>query len=563
MSDNYFGVDISKFFNSSQNSTIKLDYLKSIFKYLTDNVLINRSKLPDIRLIQKSLNSIDATFYKFYDTLTYSDGIIQKGFNQLLIKEKTINFDFDIHITDINLEITNTYSNIYNIYLNCNQDLNLYRSLSFINNNKTSDYINYIFQYNLTFNPFYFIYNCKEKEAIDNSNIAVFPFIYHYAFLLKIYENYSDVKSKVSSIIFKSSNIYTKEKIKTYFLNYITNNKTSIINKILDYFNGNIFLFSDNIDTRFKTAICSSLSPILEQLPNAFNDCLEINNILNDITTTIVYDSILQVNSHSVHESIYLTHEDFFNYSYDYKSDEVLNIKEQIKTLLNENLELLNNLELLPYKFKDSPLFFLNSHYILTLKILNILETNTTNLFNMTDYLSYIIQNLAVIKEFVKINKFNYNPDIIKYSILMHFKRLINTFINSESFTNWLLTKFYPKIINSNSIYSINSNYDCNKIVDTLKLLFNIIFVDDLISNILFKTYTDNISIDFENVINTSSFNTTLIDESFINSINSLFMDNEYLQNMVSNFFRASAVSKYLESLLYPYSIQKYLDDLT
>jgi hypothetical protein len=562
MDDNYFGIDVSKFFNSSQNSTIKLEYLKSIFKYLTDSVLINHIKLPDISIIQNSLDSIDSTFYKFHNTLTYSDDSnIQKGFRQLLIKEKTINFDFDVHITDINLEIIATYSNIYNIYLNCKQDLNLYRSLSFINNNKTSDYINYIFQYNLALNPFYFIYNCK--ESIQSYNVAVFPFIYHYAFLLKIYENYSDVKSKVSSIIFKPNNIYTKEKIKLYFKDYITNNKVSIINKILDYFNGNVFLFSDNITSKFKTGITSLLTPILNQLSDIFNTCPEINNILNDITTTIVYDSILQVNSHSVHENIYSTHEDFFNYSYDYKSDEISNIKEQIKKLLNENLELLNNLELLPYKFKDSPLFFLNSHYILTLKILNILENNTTNLFNTQDYLSKITPNLAVIKEFVKTNKFNYNPDIIKHSILMHFKRLINIFINSESFTNWLLIKFYPILINSNSIYSINSNYDCNKIIDILKLLFNIIFIDDLISNILFKTYTDNISIDFENVIKISSFNTTLIDDSFISSINSLFIDNEYLQNLVSNFFRASAVSKYLESLLYPYSIQKYLDDLT
>lgn len=558
---NYFNEDLSKFFNSSQNPEYKLNFLISAFSNLS-NFLINKTKIiPDLYKLQKILENIDISFYKLYNVDHLTSSTI--GYNSVSIQSIYMDSNYDININSIDKNILNVYELVYDIYNSCDKDMGLFRSLSILYNTNTYNYITYLLQYSFTLNPFHFIHNCEKYPTTYNyDDLIVFPFIYQYVFFLKVYESSSDINSIASTLI-STKPTYSKSKLIDYFKEYIDINKNTIIIKIITYFNNNIFLLGDIISPTFINNIIAILTDSILNLKSIFETCPEVDDLLNEITALIVHDIIIQSYSYTTLTNLYTdgyynTDELFtFSSNIDYFNKELNIIKSQISDWLNLNVEYLSNLELLSYKYKMSPLFFLNSYYILNSGIVDALSSNSINLIDIEQYLLKITitnTNVSNIKTYIENKKILFNQDTIKYSILIHFKKLISVFINSDLFTTWILTDLYPKIISiNNNIYPVNTD-NSYKNIDILKLLFNVIFTNDLISNILFKTYTDTLILDFKTVLNTITVDVNITD-SFKDSVNTIFLDNKHFQDIISNFFRASVVSKYINGLLTPYSI--------
>jgi len=568
---NYFGKDISKFLNSSQNPLFKLDSLNFSINYLKNNILQTQNTLLNLNISQDIFKTINCSNYKLYTSLVHTEIInsipIRKGYNSISIQSIYTDFDIDIYINSIDQNVYYIYNNLYNIYLNFNQDFNLYKCLTFLYNNNSQDYINSLLQHNLEFKPFNYIHNCNSYDENYNfENIAVFPFLYEYIFILKAYEFCSNIKSKTSELIFENdlNSIYSKSSIKIYFEQYIENNKTTILNTIIQYFCKNVLSLGNSISNNFIDQIRNNLLDSMDILIDEFKNNSEIDRLLNDITVSIVQDISLQIYSHStlkyIHETLYNQNDDYFtftsNFSYFVQDEE--NIKKQILNWMVGNTEYLNALELISYKYKLNPLFFLNSFYASHITIVDTLINNISNLYNINEYVSKInitSENISNISDFIRNNKVIFNEGIINYTCIIHFKKLISNFINSDIFINWLLKVFYPKIIKSiNLIYLINI-YDY-KHIDILKLIFNIIFVDSIINNTFMPTYVNNMVLDFETIIDESNIDTSFINDDFINSINLIFNDTKFFQDTISNFFRSSVVSKYLEGILESYSIR-------
>jgi len=566
---NYFGEHISRFFNESQNPSVKLEFIKSSFSYITNYISKNK-KLPNINDISQILSSLDYSIYKFYNSLLKTEienGIsISRGYNTVSIQSLTTSFDIDLYLTNLSPSNIQTYSDIYTIYNNCNQDLNLYKCLSFMCNNNSTNYINYFLQYNPKFNPFYYIHNCNPYEIpYSYENIAVFPFIYQYVYLLRCFEISSNFTDLLSDTLLSSLK-YNKNQLLSYFENYININNTNILNRFSEYFYKNILLLGKDISNSFKMAFKNILSGSISELINIFKNCLDVDIILNDLSVSIIYDSIMQTYSYTtfkyLHDSIYSFDNIYFTFSDNYQFfilDEE-NIKKQILNWMIENQSQLNYLEFLSFKFKEKPLFFINSHYSIHTNLIDYLYNNMSILYNLSDYLSKISvtdNNIQNIITFINNNGLIFTEDIISYTSIIYFKKLINSFINSNEFMDWIMTSFCPKLdISVKSIYPIE--LDIYKYIDDIKLLFNIIFVDDIINDKFFPDYISNMKTDFnsniQNVIVYPNLNDK-INSSLTTIINSTFMDNKYLQNIINNFFRSSIVSKYLEGILATHSI--------
>lgn len=563
----YFGEDISKFLNSSQSPSLKLDFLTSSFNYLINNGLYNQNSLQNLNISQDIFETMNVSNYKLYTSLVKTEIVnsipIRKGYNYISIQSIYTDFDIDMYIDNINQNIYYIYNNIYNIYINYNHDFNLYKGLSFLYNDNSQEYINYLLQYDPEFKPFNYIHNCEPFNLeYDFDNIIVFPFIYEYIFILKAYENCSNINSKLLNLIF-GNNTYSKASIKNYFEQYIENNKIDIINKIINYFCKDIFSLG-NTSNIFIDRIRDNLLSTMDELVTEFKNSPEIDEILNGITSTITNDINLQLYSYStlkyLHENLYNQNDDYFTFTnnFSYFVQDEMNIKKQILDWMVENTEYLNSLELLSCKYKISPLFFLNSFYSSHITIVDTLINNITNLYNINEYLSKInitAQNILNISNFISNNKIIFNEDAVKYASIIHFKKLISKFINSDIFMNWAMKTFYPKFIKS-----VNSRYpiiiDSYKHIDILKLVLNIIFVNDIISNNFMPTYVNNMIIDFETGIDLTEYDTTSINADFLQNINSIFTDDKYFQDIISNFFRSSIVSKYLDGILESYSIK-------
>jgi len=561
---NYFGEDISKFLNSSQNPLIKLDSLISSIDYLMpqiQNFLLNLNISPDTFKFMNSSN------YKVYTSLINTEIInsvsVNKGYNYITIQSIYPSFDIDLYINSIDQNIYYVYNNIYEIYINYNKDFNLYKSLCILYNNSPQEYTNYLLQYDAGFNPFNFIHNCKPYNLdYDFSNIAVFPFLYEYMFILKCYESCTDTKTKLSELIFKN-NKYSKSLLKACFEQYIFLNKEQILETIIIYFCKNILSLGNSISNIFIDQIKNLLLSTFDTLINDFNNDIEIDKALNNITTSIVYDSSLQLYSYTalkyLHENIYNQSDNYFTFTnhFSYFIQEEDNIKKQILDWMSKNTEYLNSLIIISYKYNLTPLFFLNSFYASHVTVINTLVNNLSNLYNVDEYLSKInitSTNITNIKNFIGNNKIVFNSNIIKYTCTLYFKQLIFNFMESDTFINWLLKIFYPKLITSiNSLY-LTKLYD-HKHIDILKILFNTIFLNDIKSNNFAPLYVNNMCEDFETAIDSVTYNVNNINDLFINSINSIFKDNLDFQNILSNFFRSSVVSKYLEGILKSYSI--------
>jgi len=593
----YFSEDISKFLNTSQNPIYKLNFFKNSFNYLVNNTLYSQKYLPNLNVSQ----NIDATNYKLFTSLSkkttidnipmkigyspisiqssyitvnddmYSSAIqqdlysiIKKIYDPISIRSLSIDFNIDMYLNLIQQDIYYIHNNIYDIYLKSEKDFNLYQSMSILNNNLPSDYINYLLQYNLNFKPFCYIHNCEPFNLQYNfDTVVVFPFIYEYIFLLKAYEECSNLKDKLSTLIFKD-NAYSKRSIKLYFSDYIINNRNDILTKITEYFYKNVFLLGKTISESFINQINTLLIPTFTDLITKFQNSLEVDKLLSDLTVTLIYDLSLQLYSYTslkyLHENIYNVEDNYFTFTnnFSYFITEEENIKKKIFDWMLENTEYLKSLEIINYKYKLDPLFFINSFYVSHSTIVDTLINNVSNLIDINEYLSKIFitsDNMTNLSDFISTNKIIFNEEIIRYGCIIHFKKLISKFINSEEFLDWLLKTFYPTFIKTlNSIYPINK--DDYSYIDTLKFLFNVIFIEDMILNKFAPIYVDNIILDFEDIVNNLTYTPTSINSDFIKLITSIFDNNKFLKEIISTFFRSSFISKYLEGILNPYSIK-------
>jgi len=289
---------------------------------------------------------------------------------------------------------------------------------------------------------------------------------------------------------------------------------------------------------------------------------IDSNVIKSDIISSIVYDSTIQIYTwtatKNLFSSFYEELDSLLNISKSYNefvAEEEASKDESIKWF-DENIKELQMLEYIPYQFSLTPLFFFNTYYIVHKQFSIDLINRTSSNFNVRDWINSISYDNNSHKDglydYLESHPLEYDHNIIKLCSFLHLNKIIDSFCNSDEFKSWIINDIFIEIRKKLSLQYLY-HLDEYKFVDDIRLYFKLIFMKDILDDILFNSYISVISNNF----NSSIVNCTTTDILSMNieTFNSFF-DQDTISNLLDDFFKSSIVSKYLNGILSNYSLE-------
>lgn len=514
-----------------------------------DNTEKNNELLSSLKLQELNLNK----------TLTYDtdiNGVRNKtGFNQLTIMSTFLDQDVQQFLNDISSDFTQLsiqldqmssgFSNNSFYFQTINQNVQKYASL--ISDLLEDEDIHYRF--------FNFIAN-RNVDSEDSGKIA---FLYIYSFFL-LYLGYSKLTKYQSSIFYQliDNDRLNPTDIANEFSIYYDRNTDRLVDLIEQYCYKNIFKFSGNYTTLFDSAVDEKVSQSLQRLVNMFVDNVENFTQDNKFLTNLLATSVDQLSYYTSLERL----DDFYDnldQLFDVDVFGVLGLEEDrmyqdVADYARDNLEDVESLEYVAWQFNATPLYFINTHYILHYQYASNLVDEMKVPFNIDSWANmfdFTNDRNYKYKFFFSTRPFVYSDHIVDRCAKYLFSDLIDEFMRSPLVTQWIISDFFPSLLKG-----VNSNYykqiDIYKYIDNIRWIIKLIFVNDIFNEELFNSYTSQLRSYISSWIATDysvNFSDITVDLIFANYPRS------QIQNFLNGLTKSSFVDSYLKALLSKYSI--------
>jgi len=185
----YFRDELSKFLNSTQNPTVKLNDISTSIDYIHDLIQNHKFIFPEIdEDFKELLSNNNISNYKLFTKLIEKkeiDGKLTKiGYNTLKVKLLHSDYDLSLLFEMLDSFYIQTYENVFKIGKNCSTDMNLLKSLCYLLIDNSDIFYNDLSQFNETDHTFPFIFR-QDKYELDREDISyvsIFLMIYGYLF---------------------------------------------------------------------------------------------------------------------------------------------------------------------------------------------------------------------------------------------------------------------------------------------------------------------------------------------------------------------------------------------
>lgn len=515
-----------------------------LFNQITTTFLnLNSSRLPflseDILNIFKIEKNSPEHFSDSLLILDPNTNTLNSGFNKIAIE--SVILEPESLLSSINSDFKPLFVNLKTISDNIFGDLVRFRDLKRLNSSfRVEDF----FLFEIDKFSRYTINN-DDKSVLNNMSAIgnmLGRFVIHHVF-----------RDNLKQIDIQNNFIRTT--IDTRFSSYIDSNKNNLATILSSFIFSNVLLLT-NISPTLKSNTDSVIATSLLNLKSIFSQAL--NNIALSFYGQVILNNIIK----------FLT-----NYLTSTSIDFVIPNDDTLKSMENgfydslrqkitdTNLSRLEDLEKISYQFKNSPLFFINSHYLLYNDFINFL-INDNDIIN--DISLVKLNNIADWKSFITIpNPPSFNlinsldtSKAVEYSVVKHFLEIIVKFIDLKEFEDYLTDTFFLVLENEIKKFFPGVKQKLFDNIDQFKIVFKFILIQDLINGVLWSQFLTDFRNEFVSItlnpITSSDVSKSLVDFQ-------LQEENISLQRLLNNFFISSTMSLILDIVLDNYRIiQKF-----
>jgi len=552
-------------------------YVENFVEEITDNIheilpLIINGKLnlfESDNINNELLSSLKAYDINLYKTLTFDtmiNGIRNKtGFNKLTILSMFFEQNIQQFLNDIPADFMQSAIQLDQIAKGFGYDFRYFKCINMCVQKYESLIIDLCDDLNIQYRFFNYLFN-RLNDTSDSGKIS---FLYLYSFII-LYLGYSKITKYQSTIFYyiTDNNRLKPTQIGTDFRNHYILNKNNIINTIENYCYKNIFKFNGTYTSLFDSKIDIKLDESLLQLVDIFNNNINEFTSGSNFLTKLISNCVDQ---HSYYSALYWVNNANPNISNDISFYEQLNkffdvdifatleleedrIYEDIKTNVIENIDILEHVEYVAWQFNTSPIYFLNSYAVLHYQYSSNIVDSMKVVFNIDNWnqkFEYTNNRNIEYRNYLISHPFVFNSSIIKRCSFYSFSDLISTFMDSEYVTNWIISDFFPALLNG-----VNENYyknlDVYKFIDKIRWVIKLILIQDVFDNKLFAAYKNELNNYFRTMID-DDYDANLSD---IN-INTIFSNypKAQISNILNGIYKSSFVNDYLNTLTSKYAI--------
>jgi len=552
----YFREELSKYLNNTQNPAVKLEEIRNSINYIFNLIENENYTFPVITDKFKELLTNNSLFNhnlfdKLVEKVTINGKLTKIGLNTLKVKTLYSEYDLSTLLEMLSSVYTQTYETIYQINKGCLGNAKIFKSLCYLINGVDINFYDNLLKFNdnsVCF-PFIFRQNKYEFDREDIEYISSFLMVYSHLLLFSLYKNTSHFYLTLLNNIVDDP---TRPEINESFENYLTDN-TIVINRMTSFCIDNVLSLSGTVSNNVVVELNGIMETAILKLINLFQD---FNISDQDVVSNITYDSVIQTytwtsvkNSYS---SFYEELPNILNMNktfQDFVIEEENSKNETIKWF-TQNISELKMLEYVAYQFSLNPVFFFNAYYIIHKKFSIDLVNRTSNNFDIQNWFNSFSYDPELhgtnLYNYLRTHQLEYDYNNIKLCSFVRLNIVINDFCSSDLFKNWVINDILLQMRKKLSLQYLY-HIDEYKFVDDICLYFKLIFIKDILDDVLFNSYISSISNHFNNpaLINCKSSEVRVMNIETFNS----FISQDTVSQILDNFFKATMVNKYLNKI--------------
>lgn len=549
---------LNKMFSVHFIDEIKTDLNEILPLIISGNLSVPKKNLINNELLE-ALHIDECKFQKQLTEDSTNSGIRNKvGFNKLTIISMFLREDVKHFLNDLDSQYTLSSIQLSKLKELCNGNMVYGKLLSQMTNGFGRLLIEPITDDDLKYQIFKYIYNRIEDVESDSGTIA---FLYLYSFLV-LYSAYSKINKFQTEVFYHISDNgrLTIDQIGSEFESYYLNNQSSLINDVGNYCYRNIFQFNYDYSALFDNTVDVGISLSFSNLFTLFKDNITLF-INEDFTSGLLFLISDQICLNTAEYWMRDESESFYEYLPNLYNVDIFGtvileedyIYAETMNYLSFNLDELEQLEYIAFQFNADPIYFINSyiylHYVYSSDVVDKMKL-AFDIGEWYEKLDFTSDRNSKFNEYLENHQFVYSDDLVKRAALLSFADVIRDFISSEEVTEWIISDFFPALLNSIKI-NYHVNIDVYNYVDDIKCILNFKLITELFNDNIWETYI----IEFSNYISgfIVDYNVDISDSNYNLIFNSIPKDK--VEGILNGIFKSASINNYLKSLFSKYAI--------
>lgn len=607
----FFSIPCSRLLNNFLYSKTKFNDINKSILSLHQILITGEFKFPTLNLnLTETSEIVNIIYEKTFDKLISNNNGNITGYDTAKIYEQS-NSQIDLYLNDLPTNYKNLVLQLQNIYEISNKNLDHYRLLLYTLNSLNDVYninsnLDVFEDFNNLFKFLYFKQSLSENIKIKNEDsLSVIPTLLAIEIFKRIYTYANNtVNNGVSNLYLIGSNTFVKpEYLRSSLAKYIDINYKDISKDISTYIVNNILFFGNNISKDVFNTLQITTEELLVNTKDIANfgstqDQNKMSGLINTLPTSYnCVDYIYRITKESFdnccHTSFingmqksdsFILNFNLYSIMNDDDADKITQQYEQvffnnIIKYINKNIGDIKQLLLIPIKFTNKPIYYLNTFSIIFSRfLLNYIQT--TQCVTYTD-LKDIFDRIIQPEEIKRINKENdslinnikkyvyYHPleitiDDIRLPFFITMQEYITTVCDCDEFKEFIMKKYIPKI-DSEMKLQYKINIDWYEYVDNIIYLFKLKFCKDLLNgltsdfnkapNFPFNDFYNSCCKILQQTLkdenNEILKNNKLTETEILNSFNIEFRAENKWYYIFNNFFKSAIVSSFVMNYLH------------